>query len=187
MFYTRVSFCSQGGSLFQHAPQVTWPGGSLSGGVLCPVGGLCPGGSLSGWRSLSGGVSVRETPRMVMSGRYASYWNAFLFKYKGTSPSFLETTDTGAIVFGRLISLFWTYDDATLKVESKIILCLTSMVLYYFTVVDNCTELNLCAFHLCSRKCRVVWLTACVTSRMKRPRMTTATSATRMKTRTTGR
>ena len=54
-------------------------GGSLSGG-LC-LGGLCPGGSLSGV------VSVRETHPspgerpscMVTSGRYASYWNAFLF------------------------------------------------------------------------------------------------------------
>ena len=26
-----------------------------------------------------GGVSVMETPCAVMSGRYASYWNAFLF------------------------------------------------------------------------------------------------------------
>ena len=25
-------------------------------------------------------VSVRETPRTVMSGRYTSYWNAFLFR-----------------------------------------------------------------------------------------------------------
>ena len=31
-------------------------------------GGLCPGE----------GVSVRESPRTVMSGRYVSYWNAFL-------------------------------------------------------------------------------------------------------------
>ena len=61
----------------------------------------------------------------------------FFFKYKGISPFFWEVTDTGAIVFGRLISLFWTYDDATLKVESKIILWLISMVLYYFTVVDQ--------------------------------------------------
>ena len=47
-------------------------------------GGLCPGGwgggSLSRGGSLSGG-SVREIPPdMVMSGRYASYWNAFLLR-----------------------------------------------------------------------------------------------------------
>ena len=28
--------------------------------------------------TLSRGVSVRETPRTVKSGRYAPYWNAFL-------------------------------------------------------------------------------------------------------------
>ena len=40
-----------GGSLSQHAPQVTWPGESLLG----------------------------RSPRTVTRGRYASYWNAFLF------------------------------------------------------------------------------------------------------------
>ena len=60
--------------------------GSLSGVVSvqmgpCPEGtlsrGSLSGGSLSGG-SLSRGVSVRETPRTVKSGRYASYWNAYL-------------------------------------------------------------------------------------------------------------
>ena len=55
-------------------------------GVLCPgdlcLGGLCPtGGSLS-----KRGLSVQRglchgDPRAVTSGRYASYWNAFLFTY----------------------------------------------------------------------------------------------------------
>ena len=40
--------------------------GSLSGGYLCPGGGLCPG---------------RPPPRTVKSGRYASYWNAFLLAF----------------------------------------------------------------------------------------------------------
>ena len=41
---------------------------------------LCPGGSLSGAGSLSRGrVSVREISPTVTCGRYASYWNAFLF------------------------------------------------------------------------------------------------------------
>ena len=40
-----------GGSLSQHAPQVTWPGESLLG----------------------------RSPRTVTRGLYASYWNAFLF------------------------------------------------------------------------------------------------------------
>ena len=69
--------------------------GGLCLGDLCP-GGLCPGGSLSSGRGVSvqgggwcprglclgvsvQGVSVRETPYTVTSGRYASYWNAFLF------------------------------------------------------------------------------------------------------------
>ena len=60
-------------------------GVSIQGG-LCP-GGLCPRGSLSRRVSVQGvsvqgnlcpGVSVRETPRMVKSRWYASYWNAFL-------------------------------------------------------------------------------------------------------------
>ena len=85
---------------------VSVQGGSLSkGGIsvqrgLC-LGGLCPGGlclrgvsvwggslfggSLSGGSLSRGRVSVREiprteTPRTVTSGRYASYWNAFLLK-----------------------------------------------------------------------------------------------------------
>ena len=81
-------------------------GGLCPGGeVSVQGGGLCPGGSLSReviytWSlsrgSLSRGVSVqgvsvrgslcpggslslsRETPRTVTSGRYTSYWNAFL-------------------------------------------------------------------------------------------------------------
>ena len=65
-------------------------GGSLSGGSLledlCPgglcPGGLCPGGSLSRGVSVLG-VSVlgglcHGDPRMVTSGWYASYWNAFV-------------------------------------------------------------------------------------------------------------
>ena len=62
-------------------------------------GGLCPGGALSVHKgslsrgslsrgslprgiSVQGGVSVQEDPtRMIKSGRYASYWNAFLLFY----------------------------------------------------------------------------------------------------------
>ena len=40
--------------------------------------GVSVGGvSVQGGFSL-GDVSIRETPRTVMNGRYASYWNAFL-------------------------------------------------------------------------------------------------------------
>ena len=56
------------GSLSQHAPQVTWPGGSLCPGVsVWGGGGFCPGGSLLG-----------RPPHTVTSGRYTSYWNTFL-------------------------------------------------------------------------------------------------------------
>ena len=55
---------------------------SLSRGVSVREGGLCPGGSLSRgtsvWEVSVREVSVRETPHTVTSGRYASYWNAFL-------------------------------------------------------------------------------------------------------------
>ena len=42
---------------------------------VCPQGGLglCPGASLSG------GLCLSDTSRMVTSGWYVSYWNAFLF------------------------------------------------------------------------------------------------------------
>ena len=62
--------------------------GSLSRGLsgrLCP-GGLCPGvsvwGGLCPGRSLLGRPLGQRPPHMVMSGRYASYWNAFLFGFK---------------------------------------------------------------------------------------------------------
>ena len=63
---------SRGGSLSTGSlSRGSLSGGSLSRGIS--PGFLCPGGSLS-----RGGL-VTETPCMVMTGRYASYWNAFLF------------------------------------------------------------------------------------------------------------
>ena len=85
--FSQVSVCQQGvsvsvqGGLHPRGPlsrRVSVQEGSLSRRSLCP-GGLCPwGGSLSG--GLCPGGSVTKTPpRTVMSGRYTSYWNAFLF------------------------------------------------------------------------------------------------------------
>ena len=53
--------------------------GSLSRGVSVQEGVSVQGGLLSRAGSLSRG-SVIETPLTVMSGRYASYWNAFLLE-----------------------------------------------------------------------------------------------------------
>ena len=58
---------------------VSVPGVFLLGG-LCPVGVSVPGVSVWGGGSLSRGISVMETPRTVMSGRYTSYWNAFVLQ-----------------------------------------------------------------------------------------------------------
>ena len=114
VMFSQVSVCPQGGGLSLClgslrprwrglCPEDLCPGGSLlRGGALS--GGFCPGGSLSGGGlsrgrslsegSLSRGVSVMETPRMVMSGWYASYWNAFcnpqfpfLFKFECERPN----------------------------------------------------------------------------------------------------
>ena len=45
---------------------------------LCPREGSLSKGFLFGW-SLCGGLPDRPLSHMVTSGRYASYWNAFLF------------------------------------------------------------------------------------------------------------
>ena len=65
----------QGGSLSR---LVSVQGGLCLGG-LCP-GDLCPQGDLCAGRvSVQGGGSLSgRPPCMVKSGRYASYWNAFL-------------------------------------------------------------------------------------------------------------
>ena len=61
-----------GGSLSR---EVSFQGVSVLG--VSVQGGLCPGGSMSRGVSVWREVSVR--PHTVTSGRYASYWNAFLF------------------------------------------------------------------------------------------------------------
>ena len=93
VMFSHVSVCSPEGSPSRGVSVwgvSVW--GSLSRGSLSRrasvQGGLCLGVSVQGrslskgvsvWGSLSREVSVTETPRTVMSGRYASYSNAFLF------------------------------------------------------------------------------------------------------------
>ena len=65
-----------------HVSVILFTGGGSTSGGLSVQGGLCPGGSLS-WGSLCpgevsvGGVSLSWRPPTVISGRFASYWNAF--------------------------------------------------------------------------------------------------------------
>ena len=79
------------------------------GNIFTPVGhSVHRGGSLSGVY-LSRGVSVREIPRTVTSGRYASYWNAFLlFVHLDHCPSF---TPFGKVT--RIFSLFFFFNFDT--------------------------------------------------------------------------
>ena len=85
-----MSFWNSGSYLLPPANAVcegnVFTGVCLSGGGICPEGVLCPGGSLSRRGSLSRGSLSGESlsrgdppPLYVNSGRYASYWNAFLF------------------------------------------------------------------------------------------------------------
>ena len=94
VLFLHVFVCSQGDSLYAVTfCLVAWSNipseGSLSlvqcyfWGDLCP-GGLCPGGSLSRGRvGVKGGLCpgglCQINPHSINSGRYASYWNAFLF------------------------------------------------------------------------------------------------------------
>ena len=71
-----------GGSLSRGVGSLSRGVGSLSRGWgLCPGGSMPRRGSLSRG-SLSGSYLSGRSPSMVMSGRYASYWNAFLFKLR---------------------------------------------------------------------------------------------------------
>ena len=80
--------------MFLHVSVILFTGGtrSLSWGSpsqgVSVFGGLCPGGLCPGGVSVQGGLCLGVSvlgglchgdPRTVMSGWYASYWNAFLF------------------------------------------------------------------------------------------------------------
>ena len=58
-FCTCLSFCPRGGCLL--------------------LGGLVPGGACSGGDACSRGVPGGDPPNAYCCGRYASYWNTFLF------------------------------------------------------------------------------------------------------------
>ena len=76
---------SWGKVMFLHVSVILFTEGWGGGLSLCP-------GSGGGSQSLSGGVSVMETPCAVMNGRYASYWNAFLFSRNLTRSKGKEGT-----------------------------------------------------------------------------------------------
>ena len=71
--FSQVSVCTRGGGVSVSVRGVSV---SVLGGVSVR-GGLCLGGVCLEGVSVQGGLSRR--PPMVMSGQYASYWNAFLF------------------------------------------------------------------------------------------------------------
>ena len=79
VLFSQVFICPQGRVFVQ---------GGLCPGGLCPrvsvQGGLCSGclcpGGLCLWGLFPGGSPSGRTPVMVKSGRYAYYWNAFVFK-----------------------------------------------------------------------------------------------------------
>ena len=76
------SFWEGGLCAWSHVP---WGGGLCPGGVSIEGGGHCLGGLCPG-ESLSGRPPDRDPLRhTVKSGRYASYWNAFLFSNSITS------------------------------------------------------------------------------------------------------
>ena len=75
-------------------------------GCLCTEGGLCLEESL---RGLSRGVSVRETPCMVKSRQYTSYWNGFLLRESipvGCVPS-MAVAVGGVCLGGVYPSMHW--------------------------------------------------------------------------------
>ena len=68
--------------MFLHLCVILFTGRSLSGGVSVQVGSLsrwalCPGGGGVSVQ-VGGGLCQGDSPCTIQSGRYASYWNAFL-------------------------------------------------------------------------------------------------------------
>ena len=91
------------------------PGGSILSGGVCPgslclgvsvQGGLCPGGLCPRRVSVQGGLCLGgallcpgslswRPPRTVMSGQYASYWNAFLLRLIAQCTPKVSITNIG--------------------------------------------------------------------------------------------
>ena len=86
IFYTCVSFCPRGGACIVGRGCAWWGGG------LCIAGGHVWQGGHAWWNGMRGTPPqiLRDTVILSMSGRYASYWNAFLFG-KYFEPSGLKT------------------------------------------------------------------------------------------------
>ena len=80
------------------------PGGALSGGSVWGV--SVQGGSRSGGSLTRGRPPDRDPPCTVTSGRYASYWNAFLFSSSLPEKSSCEKTKNDQVC--RCFQLFNT-------------------------------------------------------------------------------
>ena len=114
-----------GGSLSQHAPQVTWPGGSLSGGSLSK--GLCPGGSLSGG-SLSGGLCP---------GRVSLSRGSLLGRPPyGNERAVRILLECILIQNENACNLFWVWGHATIFLPITVTFCLCYAAIFtLFTLI----------------------------------------------------
>ena len=74
---------------------------------LCPKGVSVQGGLCHG-RSLSRGYLIGRTPHMVMSGRYTSYWNAFLLILFSWHSHNRVTKIISTVLHGYLVIKHWT-------------------------------------------------------------------------------
>ena len=97
-------------------------GGSLSRGVsvwgyLCP-GGLCPGGLCPGGLC-QGGLWHGDSPQTVTSGRYISYWNAFLLYHTFYNISSSSTSRLKKITGGFLLLKAKSAENASIDSDIK--------------------------------------------------------------------
>ena len=107
---------SCGKVMFLHLSVILFTRGGLSRGVSVR-GCLCPG------MSLSRGVSVRETPHTVKSGRYASYWNAFLFINSFTREILKVSFKVFLFILFYLFIYFWRNSNKAIHKANGYVSC----------------------------------------------------------------